>query len=346
MVSKLRIRFNHLKNLLNIQQDLFIKKSELFKDFLRITIKGEPYKIIGEERKSFGGNNSNKTFYIIRTYPGAGLLSNYIWVLNQIYYAKSKDWISVIDFMNYPNYYREKREINGSKNSWEYYFRQPYGYNLKEIYNSSNVYLSSNTWGEFPEDLGIKNNFELLDDSTLLENLNIINNKIRFNNPTNNYIDKKINKLFADKTNILGVSLRGTDYANATLSPDHPTPPTVDLCIDKVNELYESGKYKYIYLATEQQEYLERFKDEYRNNLLYFDRKRFVEDENSDKKVIKRRFERDNDRYLTGLDYLTETEGFKKVDFFISSMNNMTLYLMIKYPYLVKNKFIFDLGKN
>ena len=75
-----------------------------------------------------------------------------------------------------------------------------------------------------------------------------------------------INKLFADKINILGVSLRGTDYANATLSPDHPTPPTVDLCIDNVNELYESGKSKYIYLATEQQEYLERFKDEYRNN--------------------------------------------------------------------------------
>jgi hypothetical protein len=346
MVNKLRKRINNLKNLFEARNDMFIKKSELIKDFFRIILNGEPYRILNEERKSFGRNNSNKTFYIIRIYPGAGLLSNYFFVLNQLFYAKSKNWISVVDFMNYPNYYREQNKINGTKNSWEYYFKQPYEYNLKDVYSSSNVYLSSNSWGDLPKKLGVKNNFELLNDSFLLENLNIVNKNIEFNRFTSSYINNKINQLFGDKSNILGVSLRGTDYANASLSPEHPTPPTVDLCIEKVVEICESKNYEYIYLATEQQEYLEKFKKTFGSNLLYFDRNRFIEDENSNKKIIKRRFERNNDRYLTGLDYLTETEGFKKVDFFIGSMNNMTLYLMIKYPNLLNNKFIFDLGKN
>ena len=56
--------------------------------------------------------------------------------------------------------------------------------------------------------LGIKNNFELLNDSFLLEKLNTINKNIEFNRFTNSYINNKTNQLFADKSNILGVSLK------------------------------------------------------------------------------------------------------------------------------------------
>ena len=68
MVNKLRKRINNLKNLFEARNDMFIKKSELIKDCFRIILNGEPYRIINEELKSFGKNNSNKTFYIIRIY--------------------------------------------------------------------------------------------------------------------------------------------------------------------------------------------------------------------------------------------------------------------------------------
>ena len=64
MVNKLRKRINNLKNLFEARNDMFIKKSELIKDFFRIILNGEPYRILNEERKSFGRNNSNTYCFI------------------------------------------------------------------------------------------------------------------------------------------------------------------------------------------------------------------------------------------------------------------------------------------
>ena len=108
------------------------------------------------------------------------------------------------------------------------------------------------------------------------------------------------------------------------------------MCLDKVDAIYEKGNFNFIYLATEQEEYLEKFKNKYRDKLIFLERRRFTENNDSNKKIITRRFDRENDKYLTGLEYLTEVEGFRNVDYFVGSMNNMTIYLLVKYKNFIK----------
>ncbi|MDR3162696.1 MAG: hypothetical protein LBT81_02405, partial [Helicobacteraceae bacterium] len=95
-----------------------------------------------EELKRCGILYPEDTFYVIRRpEPGAGLFSNFRWVLGHILYALEKNYIPVVDMQNYKTYYNEFEPINGSKNAWEYYFEQPEPYTLEQVYKGKNVVL-------------------------------------------------------------------------------------------------------------------------------------------------------------------------------------------------------------
>ena len=98
----------------------------------------EPNKIY-----NFGDKNPDKTLYIInRNIPGGGLFSNVTFVLNELKICASKNFIPIIDMLNFPLIYNDLNPINGTENSWEYYFDHPTTYNLKDAYNSKNVMFS------------------------------------------------------------------------------------------------------------------------------------------------------------------------------------------------------------
>ena len=92
---------------------------------------------------NFGNKNRNKIFYIIRRSPGAGLFSNFIFVLNHLKIAISCKYIPIVDMKNFPTIYNEFKKINNTNNSWNYYFKPVSNFNLKEIYKSKNVYFTS-----------------------------------------------------------------------------------------------------------------------------------------------------------------------------------------------------------
>ena len=95
---------------------------------------------------SFGSKNPNKTFYVIRRSPGAGMFSNLTFVLNHLKIAIEKKFIPIVDMENYPTIYNESNKINGTKNSWLYYFEQVSNYSLEEVYKSKNVLITKNTF--------------------------------------------------------------------------------------------------------------------------------------------------------------------------------------------------------
>jgi hypothetical protein len=71
-----------------------------------------------EELKRYGTLYPENTFYVIRRpEPGAGLFSNFHWVLGHILYALEKKYIPVVDMQNYKTFYNELEPINGSKNA-------------------------------------------------------------------------------------------------------------------------------------------------------------------------------------------------------------------------------------
>ena len=54
--------------------------------------------------------NKKKTFYIIKRTPGAGLFSNFIFVLNHLKIAESCGYIPIVDMENFPTIYNELKK--------------------------------------------------------------------------------------------------------------------------------------------------------------------------------------------------------------------------------------------
>ena len=71
---------------------------------------------------NFGNRNKNKVFYVIRRSPGAGMFSNFIYVLNHLEIAKRNNFIPIVDMENFTTIYNEKEKIDNTYNAWEYYF--------------------------------------------------------------------------------------------------------------------------------------------------------------------------------------------------------------------------------
>ena len=67
-------------------------------------------------------NKKKPIFYIIKRTPGAGLFSNFIFVLNHIKIADSLGYKPIVDMENFPTIYNETKSVKNSKNAWNYYF--------------------------------------------------------------------------------------------------------------------------------------------------------------------------------------------------------------------------------
>ena len=56
--------------------------------------------------------------------------------------------IPVIDFENFINKYNELNQVNGTKNSWLYYFKPISKFQLKEVYQSKNVLITKGSFSK------------------------------------------------------------------------------------------------------------------------------------------------------------------------------------------------------
>ena len=155
-----------------------------------------------------GKLNPDKVFYIIRRYPGTGLLSNLAYVINHIQIANRMGFIPIVDMKNYPSVYNENDKIFGTLNSWEYYFEQLTDYSLDEVYQSKNIIITDN---KFYRDEEFKNKITTSDNLVTLLKKKILGNssfKIQkekagtiYNRKQNNFdlnlLPKEYNKILA-----------------------------------------------------------------------------------------------------------------------------------------------------
>ena len=125
---------------------------------------------------SFGELNKDKVFYIIKRTPGTGLFSNVLYVLNHLKIAKKNKYIPFVDMENFITIYNERKKINGTKNAWEYYFKNLSNYKLKEIYQSKKVIFTDNKYhSNFVYDLEKNKELMKLFKQKILINKNILN---------------------------------------------------------------------------------------------------------------------------------------------------------------------------
>ena len=236
---------------------------------------------------SFGIKNKDKKFYVIRRSPGAGFFSNLTYVLAHLLIAKKYKFIPVIDMENYPTIYNEKKIINKTYNSWEYYFSKVSKYSLKDVYNSKSVILTSNFFeNHMPTDMALKNEFHKIIKQYIQINPDILKEMQIF---------KK--KYFKNTDKILGVHFRGTTYKTAR---GHAFPIPPKLMKKNIDNLIKKFGYNKIFVVTEEEKYLEYMKKYYPKKIIYCEVYRTL------KIDVFKHYPRVNHRYKLGREILVE----------------------------------------
>lgn len=295
-----------------------------------------------EKRKSYGDLNKDKTVYIIRPRKDCteGLMSLFINVMWNIYYADQHQYVSVVDFKNYKTQYYDAS--NPDFNVWNLYFTQPSNISLNDAYQSKDVILSGlNIQYYRPKELNMtfdKENLEYLH--------NFLFSKIDFSEVTKKKVRDEEFILNLDYANTLGLYLRGTDYTS--LKPSgHPVQPTLNQAFEKVDEvLTQNNEIHSIFLVTEDEKIFEAVNKKYANMCKTVSFDQYIKDYTGDKLLAHDQsiYELDASPYVRGMNYLVKLIILSKCNYLIAGKTNGSWASCI-FSGGSNYQYIFNLGK-
>jgi len=254
---------------------------------------------------NFGKKNKNKIFYVIKRSPGAGLFSNLIYVFNHLEIAKKNNFIPIIDMENFITIYNEEKKIDNSFNAWDYYFEKINKYELQDVYKSKRVIITKDKF--FKQFHNTISNLKFQKISS-----NYFKIKKKFLIQSDNFFKKFLNE------NTLAVHYRGTSYKT---SANHPFPTTHKQTINKINRLIASHNYEKIFLCTEDKEFYEKMKKNFKSNLYYLDTFRSKKDDAF--KIFPRKFH----RYQLGCEILLDALIISKCKGFLHTQTNVSEFV-------------------
>ncbi len=192
--------------------------------------------------------------------------------------------IPVVDFENFPTHYNDVSAPDGDRNSWTYYFSQPSGHCLAEVYQSRNVFFCDGMW---PRGLP-------LNISKIPGLFSEYDKRISFSPAVTSRL-RKAEPIISQTT--LGVHFRGKEQ---NLAPGHwfgPTVPQVFGCIDSLLSHHDIDR---IFVVTESPSYLEALIGRYGSRIVFLDSYR------SRKTNAYHENPREAHRYLLGLEICVE----------------------------------------
>lgn len=251
----------------------------------------------------YGEQNPDKTFYVL-SHPyhlRDGLLSFLFAFLEQMDIVERNGYIPVVDMQNYWNQYIEEDKL-GLENVWEYYYEPLSDYSLEEVYRSKNVILGY-------DDNCYKANYDKKYDINRMSEL--YGKYIRYQQNILPLVEEEYRKRIKPDKKTLGVLYRGTDMSTLKLR-NHPVQPTLEEMITLTHRYMNEWECEKAFLSTEDAEAAERFKTEFGSALSCTDQKRFGN--TGDKWLSHIEFERKNDKYLRGLEYLITIELLSRCD--------------------------------
>lgn len=287
---------------------------EIRKDFIKNNIDENDYFDLTNtpfvKYKSFGEKNPDKCFYVIYREPyEAGFFSNLAYVIRHLKLIEGTNLIPFVDFENFKTHYNNDKPINGTDNSWEYYFEQLSPYTAEDIYQSKNVLFCD---GVYPHNV-------ILTDEEKFKYYN----KVFKIKPHIKEALAKYEKEFLNNK-VLGIHFRGKDINSY---PDHHFGPTEKQIFKYTDEIIEKFGINKIFIATDEKKYLENFEKRYADMVFYTDNFRTsgVNEFNVNP--------RENHRYLLGQEVLIDFILLLKCNGLLHSFSNIPRVAKVLNPH-------------
>lgn len=210
------------------------------------------------KKVSLGEENADKIILLIEfSGSNAGMGDIVISAQQYIRLARQRGWYPVV-YLTEENQYVS----HYGENMWDYYFEQPAGISAEEALNSKCVIRGKeNCFGVLPW-VG----------NPLCNMKDALKEKILLKQNVKNTFYKSMPEKMLKSERVLGVIARGSDLAKCShIKID------ISNMIEEVRETFEE-KYDYIFLATEDSDYQDRFQKEFGDKLLYIEQKRIHHD--------------------------------------------------------------------
>lgn len=274
-------------------------------------------------QESYGEQNEDKTFWVIRLSGSNGLAAMMARVWDNCKVAKSMGYIPVVDATREYSPYLSEDEI-GHVNAWEKFFEQPGGYSLEDIKYSKNVWIC-------PEDSSSRG--AILDKTEIC---NLFRVKPAIEKKAIEYAKKIKN----DHNKVLAVKYRGSDY-QVKRPYFHPIQPSLAECISTVESKMAEWGYDKIFLATETQEAVTAFEKKFGEKLCYVHGNRISNDVND---YTIDEFKKIEDPFESAVLYYIEMYTMSLCDALISSQCSSTRVVMTMNRDCYEHSYIFNLG--
>ena len=259
------------------------------------------------------------------SYFNVAVLNN---LLGLVIYALYKGFIPLIHI----------NEENDNLFSWSWYFKQPLEDYTQGVALESIRVLDRNSVEFSPQWFYSQKGEEFSRWRFVYQTF------VKLNKETKEYIDSESNEV-GNLDNVLGILMRGTDYIS--IKPQgHPVQPEMEEVLQKVHEVLERNpQYKAVYVATDDERYINIIRSELgdekilSNNRVYYD-KNYVQGE-----VIGTvHFDRENDNYLKGLEYLSSMVLLSKCDSLIAGNCGGTKFALLYAPTNYRECHVFNKG--
>lgn len=209
-----------------------------------------------------GGKNKNLYFYVIGiTMKNEGFFSMANKTRAHIIYALDNGLTPVVNWRDFPNPYLR----NDGTNPWEYFFEQPCGYTLNDVYGSKHAKFSIDS--PFPNRKYTIWDVSSADKATKEKLKSVTTEYIRPPKTLKEYFLKGMPDAFNGNNHIVACICRGTDYFDTPLIGIEKQ-PTPQMAIEQVRCMMKKHNCNMVYCATEDERIYRMFEKEFGEKLI------------------------------------------------------------------------------
>lgn len=287
----------------------------------------------------YGNKNKDKVIYFINVVSKnkIGFWGLFFEALAGISEAKRWGFIPVIKY-DEDCMYQESHAILNTTNVFEYYYEQPDKISVNDCLDSERVavYKKFHMYHLY-KDMNPYNSTE-----SDLKELSVLYKKyFKLNAYTHNYVYKSIEILFGGNKKVLGLHVRGTDFNLAWKG--HPNAVAEEEFFREIDQVLREYNFDCIFIATDDNHKLSAFINRYGNKLIYY---KDVHRASGTVSVGHEKCDRENNKYLNGLEVLRDAYTLSKCSGFIAGKSNVAMAArIIKYSYNSNFEFLKILDK-
>lgn len=280
---------------------------------------------------SHGKEYKGEIVYLIEEMgQGMGFFAELGVVLIKLYFADERGLTPYVQWGNNYLYY-EPEGVNGEKNAFLYYFKQVS--HVSGIEKA--IHLVKSDIRHYEQ---VKSLFNAVSYDVSEEYVDAMSRMLRkyisYNEDTEEYLMKSRKELIGNYKTI-GVHFRGTDFRKQY--NNHPVAIEIEQLLDQVNKIFKQGNYERIFLATDENAAVNRFKETYGDKLrIYEDTFR---DDGGNDSIAFSHSTRKNHKYLLGLEVLRDEYTLTYCEGLVCGYSNVTFMARIMRKAWVGKKY-------